>query len=162
MPGCLAFRASRSDECLMLEWLQTNETLAWWMAGASLVILFGALLLAPWVAMRIPRDYFARPKQRARSRLRRERPALWVLLLVVKNAVGGLLVLAGIAMLVLPGQGLLTILIGIAVMSFPGKYCLERWIISRGPTLRLINALRRRYGRPPLVLTDETDAGGTA
>jgi len=58
---------------------------------------------------------------------------------------------AGIIMLVLPGQGIFTILIGIMLLNFPGKYRLERWIVARRPVLRSINWLRRRAGRAPLV-----------
>jgi hypothetical protein len=61
-------------------------------------------------------------------------------------------------MLVLPGQGLLTIILGITLMNFPGKYRLERWLVSRGSTLKLINYLRRRRGKPALVL-DEGKVG---
>jgi len=62
--------------------------------------------------------------------------------------------LAGIAMLVLPGQGILAILGGIELMDFPGKYRLERWIVSRPAVLRSVNWLRRRMGRPPLVFEE--------
>jgi Putative transmembrane protein (PGPGW) len=79
----------------------------------------------------------------------------------VKNLIGGVFVLAGIVMLVLPGQGVLTIMLGIALMNFPGKFQLERWIVSRGPTLWFINRLRRRRGRPALVLEGERKPAGT-
>jgi hypothetical protein len=52
----------------------------------------------------------------------------------------------------IPGPGLLVILIGITVMDFPGKRRLERWVVGRPGVLGAINRLRRRYGRPPLVL----------
>jgi hypothetical protein len=74
-------------------------------------------------------------------------------MLVVKNLLGCLFVVAGLLMLVLPGQGLLSILIGIILLDFPGKYSVERWLISRPPVLHTVNWLRRRAGRPPLVET---------
>ncbi len=61
------------------------------------------------------------------------------------------LILLGIVLLVLPGQGVLTILLGIAVAEFPGKYRLERWVLSRRPVLRAVNGLRRGRRRAPLV-----------
>ena len=73
------------------------------------------------------------------------------MLMIGKNALGFILVVAGIIMLVLPGQGVFTILIGIMLLNFPGKYRLERWIVARRPVLRSINWLRRRAGRAPLV-----------
>jgi hypothetical protein len=70
--------------------------------------------------------------------------------LTVKNAVGGLLLVAGILMLVLPGQGILTILAALALLNFPGKRALELRILHRPALLKGINWLRRRAGRKPL------------
>lgn len=74
------------------------------------------------------------------------------MLLTAKNLLGYALVMAGIAMLVLPGQGMLTILVGILFLDFPGKYWFERWVVARSPVLQSINWLRRRAGHPPLLL----------
>jgi hypothetical protein len=63
---------------------------------------------------------------------------------------------AGIAMLVLPGQGLLTILIGFLMLDFPGKYRVEKWLVSRRRLLGAINWLRRRAGRVPLRISTPT------
>jgi hypothetical protein len=68
---------------------------------------------------------------------------------------GAILVAAGLAMLMLPGQGILTILIGLGVMNFPGKYRLERWIISRPTVLKAVNWIRSKSHHPPLVMTED-------
>ena len=73
---------------------------------------------------------------------------------MLKNLGGYALVGAGVAMLVLPGQGLLTILIGLGLIDFPGKREFERWIVCRRPVGRALNWMRRRAHRPPLVLPD--------
>lgn len=75
--------------------------------------------------------------------------------LTLKNLVGVVFLLAGIAMLVLPGQGLLTVLIGISLIDFPGKHRLEARLVSQRLVLQAINAVRHRFGRPPLVLAPE-------
>jgi len=80
-----------------------------------------------------------------------------VALLIGKNVLGYAFIVAGIIMLVLPGQGMLTILIGITLVNFPGRYRLERWFVSRRPVLRSINWLRRRAGQPPLSLEGDSD-----
>ena len=59
---------------------------------------------------------------------------------------------AGVAMLVLPGQGLLTILIGLMLISFPGKRGLERRIVGRPTILRILNGMRARRSLPPLIV----------
>jgi len=63
-------------------------------------------------------------------------------------------ILAGIAMLVLPGQGLLSILIGVTLLNFPGKYALERRIVGRPAVSRTLNRIRARARRPPLEIPD--------
>ena len=74
------------------------------------------------------------------------------MVLVLKNIMGFTLLLAGIAMLVLPGQGLLSILMGLVLMDYPGKFHLEQKIVSRPKLMQFINWLRRKQKQPPLVL----------
>jgi hypothetical protein len=69
---------------------------------------------------------------------------------VIKNLVGVALLLAGLVMLVTPGQGLLTIVVGLTLLSFPGKARLERWIATRPAVWRAINWMRQRAGRDTL------------
>ncbi len=73
-------------------------------------------------------------------------------MLLVKNLLGVAIVLLGIALLVLPGQGLLTILIGVVLIDFPGKYKFQRWLISREPVHKSANWLRKQGGKEPLSL----------
>jgi hypothetical protein len=73
-----------------------------------------------------------------------------IIYIIIKNIVGFFLILAGMAMLVLPGQGLLSLLIGISISSFPGKRRLIRIIIRRKAILKTANWLRRKTDRPPL------------
>jgi UPF0716 family protein affecting phage T7 exclusion len=70
-------------------------------------------------------------------------------LVALKNLLGFVFVAAGIAMLVLPGQGLLTIFIGILLLDFPGKRAVERWLVRLPRVLQAANWIRQRYGRPP-------------
>jgi UPF0716 family protein affecting phage T7 exclusion len=76
-----------------------------------------------------------------------------ICILIGKNLLGGLLMIAGLAMLVLPGQGLLTLFVGFLLIDFPGKYRLEKWLIRRRYILRPINWLRARRHRAPLQVT---------
>jgi hypothetical protein len=72
--------------------------------------------------------------------------------LVVKNVVGVVFLLAGFAMLFLPGQGLLTMLIGISLMDFPGKRAIEAKMVGQPTLLSVINNMRRKFDKPPLTL----------
>ena len=72
--------------------------------------------------------------------------------LCIKMLVGVWLVLMGILMLVLPGQGILTLLIGISLLDFPGKRGLEKKIVGMPAVHNAINKIRSRAGQPPMVL----------
>ena len=128
-----------------------SETLGWWLAVISAVSFFGSLVAVPIIAVRIPREYFCASCRRIDAWGPRNLVAR-TLVVMLKNLLGVVLLLAGVAMLVLPGQGLLTMLIGLMVMNFPGKYRLERYLVSRGPVLRSISWIRRRWGVAPLFL----------
>jgi len=129
----------------------------WWAAAVSAASLVIGLVTVRVFLVRIPPDYFALSGGAATTATRR-RPVWSAPLLVCKNLLGCVLVAAGVAMLVLPGQGVLTILVGVMLLDFPGKLRLERWIVGHRPVRESIDWLRRRAGRPPLVLAD--GAGG--
>jgi hypothetical protein len=75
---------------------------------------------------------------------------------VLKNLIGFVLLAAGIAMLVLPGQGILTMLIGISLVDFPGKRQLERKLIGQPAVLNTINKVREKFGQPPLTVAHDS------
>jgi hypothetical protein len=138
--------------------LHDNKEAMWWIAALSGVIFVGSLILVPWLVVRIPEDYFAKPR-RPRTPFSDEHPLLRWTGLILKNILGVLLVVAGIAMLLLPGQGLLTVAIGILLLDFPGKHKLERKVIRIGPVRISINWLRNKANVPPLLL--EGNVSGT-
>lgn len=128
-----------------------TELPAWVLLGLLGVPLIATLLFVPWAVVRIPPDYF-RNGRRHPVPWSSYHPVLRLLLLLGKNLLALLLLVMGLAMLVLPGQGLLTILIGLLLLDFPGKFVVERWLVSRGPLLKAINWLRHKRQRPPLVV----------
>ena len=73
-------------------------------------------------------------------------------ILIIKNVIGYSLILGGIMMLVLPGQGLFTIIIGLMLSNYPGKYSIERKFIAIPSVLKSINWLRKKSDKPPLNL----------
>ena len=133
----------------MLDWIGDNQAVVWWLVAASVVMLIGSVLLAPALLVSIPPDYFSH-RRRPPSRFVGQRPLVMYFMLIVKNIVGYIFLIAGVAMLALPGQGLLTIAIGFLLIDFPGKYRFEKWLVCRKHVLRGINWLRRKRGREPL------------
>jgi hypothetical protein len=74
-----------------------------------------------------------------------------MLLHIAHNLLGVVLVLLGVAMLVLPGQGLLTLLVGLLLVDFPGKHQLAVRLLSRPKVLSVVNKLRAHKGAAPWV-----------
>jgi hypothetical protein len=118
------------------------------LVGAPFV---GTLVLVPWLLVRLPADYF-HESYRPVLPWSALHPLLRVLLHLGKNLLGLVVLLMGVAMLVLPGQGVLTIITGLLLLDFPGKYRFQRWLVRRGPVLRGVNWLRDRAGRQALRL----------
>jgi hypothetical protein len=126
-----------------------NPTMLLSLGLISLFSFVASLLLIPFLVVRIPYDYFAESKRQ---------PAPWAeqhmvircVVLLVKNLFGVVFILLGLAMLVLPGQGLLTLLIGVLLVNFPGKYRFERWLIQKPSVNKAVAWLRQRAGRRPL------------
>ncbi|NEX19059.1 hypothetical protein G3480_01815 [Thiorhodococcus mannitoliphagus] len=133
----------------ILTWAEHYEHILLWLGVLSLLLCILSILALPFLAALIPEDYFAEPT-RHRTPLRRYHPLVYMTIKVIKNIIGWLLIIAGILMLVLPGQGLLTILMGLVLSDFPGKFALERRIAGSAKIMSGINWLRGRAGRPPL------------
>jgi hypothetical protein len=62
------------------------------------------------------------------------------------------LILAGVAMLVLPGQGILMILIGLMLMDIPGKRALERRLVQQPSVWQVMNWIRAKAHQPALQM----------
>jgi Putative transmembrane protein (PGPGW) len=140
----------------MFDWLREHEDLLYWLGIVSVLSLVASLIAIPVLIARLPEDYFS---HRRRQPVAEDgRSPVRLLGAVFKNLFGGLLVLAGLLMLFLPGQGVLTIVIGLTIMNFPGKYRLERGLVGRGAVLKALNWIRTRAGKPPLRVSSE--AGG--
>lgn len=117
-------------------------------AASFLVSVIGV----PWYVKRLPEDYFSRREQEALGIGPTPRTLADSALAVLRNALGAVLVLAGLAMLILPGQGMLTLLVGVMMMDFPGKRRLQRRLLAVPSVLTVVNKLRERSGEPPLIV----------
>ena len=119
----------------------------------SVVGFVGSLIAIPLILVRLPPDYF--DTRVPRHWMKDHHPVLRVIGLVAKNVIGAVFFLAGFAMLFLPGQGILTILIGVSLMDFPGKQLLEAKLIGQRTVLNAINAMRKKFDKPPLMLAPD-------
>lgn len=137
----------------MLDWFKDHPAITSLIAGGSLLMFVVGIFAMPVIVSRIPADYFAHERRPA-GRFASLHWLLRLLLMVFKNLLAVVLLLCGIAMLVLPGQGLLTMLVGFLLLDLPGKYRVERWLVARRWVHQPINWLRSKRGRPPLKLRD--------
>ena len=137
----------------ILDWIVAHPG----MSGAAVIASLGlAVIYAVLIFVAIGRmspDYFMRDEAPMDTWSQRH-PALRWIGLLIKNVLGVVLVLMGLAMLVLPGQGVLTLLNGISLLDFPGKRSLEKKIVRTPTVHKTMDAIRRRTGQPPLVLPD--------
>lgn len=145
------------------EFFRLHETTLWLIGTLSILAFVGTLIVIPILVIHIPVDYFNRGTQ-IRGLSRRNYSLIRLLGLVIKNLFGIIFVLAGIAMLVLPGQGFITLLIGIMLLDFPRKFALERRIVQQRTVLRAINWMRAKAHKPALQVPKRgrTTGGHTA
>ncbi|GBL40117.1 hypothetical protein EMGBD2_13750 [Nitrospirota bacterium] len=124
--------------------------------GLTVVSVFGfigSLIAIPLILVRLPADYF--DTRTPRHWMKDHHPSLRLIGLIVKNIVGAVLFLGGLAMLFLPGQGLLTMLIGISLMDFPRKRELEAKMVGQPTLFGVINTMRQKFHKPPLSLAPD-------
>jgi hypothetical protein len=124
--------------------------------GAKVALIVGIALITTVAGMavivRLPPDHFVdKPVQP--TWWRRHRILRWSAL-VVKNAIGVVVVLLGIVMSMpmVPGPGLVFLLLGISLLDFPGKKKLERQLVRRPSVMRFLNDLRGSFGKAPFVV----------
>lgn len=132
------------------QWITDHPALVWTVVLVSGTLFVGTLMATPRLVAAIPPDYFAHHR-RPPGRFAAAHPAIRIATLAVRTVLGCVLLAAGLAMLVLPGQGLLTLLAGILLLDFPGKYRLEKRLVSAGWVRRVLNRMRVKRGRAPLV-----------
>jgi hypothetical protein len=128
------------------------QPLLGWLAILSLFTFILSLVLIPWVVGRLAEDCFLKLYRNDRSIPPSSLSSLSsVIMLIIRNGLGLLLVLAGTAMLFFPGQGLLTILLGALLLSFPGKHKLIKGLVRQPKIQHSLDWLRNKRGKPPFL-----------
>lgn len=139
----------------MISWTVALE----WLGIVSGVMFIGSLLIVPWLISRLPAQYFLFHRQVVEQSCR-PHSILTVSLIVFRNMVGAILLAAGIAMLMLPGQGVLTILIGCSFMDIPGKHHLLEQLVRLSQVRKSLNWIRRKAGKEPFIFGDSGGVDG--
>ncbi len=137
------------------QWIvQFWESLTWgriaWGALFSVLAIIASYGLIVIGMIKIPADYFSSQYVK-KSNEDKHFSVRWGAL-IIKNAIGFLLIIAGIIMIFTPGPGVPTILLGLIMMDIPGKRPLEAKLIQRPMVLSAVNDLRAKYNKPPLIM----------
>ncbi len=103
------------------------------------------------------RQYIAQADQTNKKILTSPHKQLVWLIECAKILLGVLLLSAGIAMLVLPGQGLITILVGLSLIPFPGKRRLELFLLSRKEVRSSLNWIRIKANKDPFIFDKKNE-----
>lgn len=109
----------------------------------SLAMFIGTIVAVPVFLVKIPDDYFVRPR----------RPSSFAKK-ALRTVLGLALVALGLLMIVLPGQGVLTLLVGLGVLDLPIKHRIIRRILRTPKVHASIDRLRRKHGRGSLVVPE--------
>lgn len=133
------------------DWLHWGDAWVAWVFGVSVFTLVISALLVPVLVRRMPADYFLEHRPITET-IQARHPVGTVLIKVFKSFLGALLVVAGLIMLIMPGQGILTILVGLILMDFPGKKSIELRLIRLPPLWKAVQWIRHRAGRDDLQL----------
>ena len=130
-----------------LTWLQILGVV-----GVIAVTFVVSYVVVSIVLVKLPANYFHSDYEH--HLMPNSNPVLRSVVIGLKNVLGVVLILAGIALSLpgVPGPGLLTIFIGVMLTDIPGKRTLEAKMIGRPAVLSAVNKLRARYDKPPFLL----------
>ena len=129
--------------------LQNNQIFLY-VSGLSTIFFLLSLMGLSWLISIIPHNYFV-DKKRV-SLIKMKNPLMWLLIIIIKNSIGLILILCGILMLILPGQGVLTIITGLIFLDYPGKFKFERLLVRNKLILNSMNWIRRKLNKPDLII----------
>ena len=132
-----------------IHWFSEHPEILMSLGISSIFIFLLSILGISWFVANIPDDYFLDSKRRS-TKWHEQKPILRLVVIFGKNMIGLLLIIGGLLMLVLPGQGLLTMVTGLLLINYPGKYRLERKLVSKPSIFRTLNWIRIKANKPPL------------
>ena len=116
-----------------------------WVGLVFIGVSDASLLLTPFLLGKIPQEYFIHTNQHKVE----IKHLGHLIIVVIRTLIGFVLLIAGIIMLVTPGQGIVSIFLGLFLMEFPGKRRLELKLINHEPTFKALNWLRGKANKDP-------------
>jgi uncharacterized membrane protein len=125
------------------DWISDNYRLIQWVGIAFVLLFFLSLFILRCVIVRLPDDYFLNDSSALNKR---SENLISLALRVAKNLFGFLLIICGIILLFIPGQGLATIVLGAWIMDLPWIIKIKRKFVYSRLVKRTLNWVRSKNG----------------
>lgn len=127
------------------DWISDNYRLIQWIGVVSVLLFVLSLFILRCVIVRLPDDYFLNDSSTINKR---SGSLINLACRVTKNLFGFLLIICGIILLFIPGQGLVTIVLGVWMMDLPWIIKIKRKFVYSGLVKRTLNWFRSKNGIP--------------
>ena len=131
-------------------WLMSYSSILIGLGTLSISILIFSIMAMGWFIAQIPEDYFIHDKRQGNHWNKYSSKAR-IAIVIFKNIFGGIMLIGGLFLLILPGQGLLTMIIGLLLIDYPGKFKLEQKIISIPSIFKGLNWFRAKAKKTNLL-----------
>ena len=135
------------DFSQLADFTRENSKLLGAIGVGSIAIAVLSALLGPFLIARLPEDYFSEEAMSRRRKL--ERGPLKLFLRILRNIAGYPLLILGVLLLVLPGQGILMIVGALALIDFPMKRRLMQKLLGTKRVRAALDWVRRVAGKEP-------------
>ena len=120
-----------------------------WLGIISTCTFFLSLLIIPWIVYKLDSKFFIHLHEHKKRE--DEHPVIFILLKGLRYFLGTALLLAGILMIFLPGQGILTIILGLSLLDFPGKRALIDGILKFPSIQKALHWIRAKGHKEPFL-----------
>lgn len=125
------------------DWISDNYRVIQWVGLVSVLLFFLSLFILRCVIVRLPDDYFVIDSPASNKH---SGNLIDLALRVAKNLFGFLLIICGIILLVIPGQGLVTIVLGAWIIDLPWIIKIKRKFVYSRLVKRALNWIRSKNG----------------
>jgi len=136
------------------DWLSDNYHIIQRLGVASVLLFFLSLFILKYIIIKLPHDYFLNNLTNLQNSTKARKN---LFLRMFKNFSGLLLIISGIILLFMPGQGLLTIALGVCMIDFPWVQGVKRRFICSIPVRKTLNWVRFKKGLSEFKFPSKTD-----
>jgi hypothetical protein len=125
------------------DWISDNYRVIQWIGLVSVLLFFLSLFILRCVIVRLPDDYFVIDSPASNKH---SGNLIDLALRVAKNLFGFLLIICGIILLFIPGQGLVTIVLGAWIIDLPWIIKIKRKFVYSRLVKGALNWIRSKNG----------------